>query len=699
MQIETQLRHEGRIRAICDPHNLPLDLRHYEAKTFPESHSHTLYFGQENGVFPEGFAFRIRMYGNPLISSQSTGILDPNAPCYLEIKHPIEDVAGARKKLRFQTTVQEAIHIATSKDNVLGIFGADLPDAVKRQIEVLYASNKHVVPLCGVSYERKHFENTTSRVTIDANIHSFSIVHYDGVWFVRATDQEPYSMLEIKQDKGFGEANISKFRVASLDSGASRHIEPGMNMKKEGDWVLEERELKIDTIGDPREALKTLASTDELSVGPWKEGSSMMQFIKVGANGVCIMGREGVTNKMAIKYKLDGSDAEGVLTRTEYVMPYSLDKLLEIVRDLGGNPELLEKTSYFTRNRAMRLVVSRKTGNIFAITADRCVNEDGRSDLNQTEIEYRGRIVDTASAIIDEASVREDFRKVSLHMYQELRKHQLVPAISHITKYEWASKDRHQRAVLPESFRQGNNAQLTVDIGRRIVRKKYDMWGAISEPEQVVTNYVNFRDAVQQLYTIPANSIVERSKESLVVEEALISGTLAKQIIREGSIEQTADFIRAALSPLKGQIMTGESINCGEGRISHYPLRTPIDIKPDNFVITPDGGVVFVDLFPPLNRQDDGRIVTTYQGKGAEHDAWVYGEASVLITRFLMRCIMANPKHAHTMASTVLTMVQEIDPSGFLLQEMKVNTKREKTIVDFAKVENGLSVLEEINAA
>jgi hypothetical protein len=506
-------------------------------------------------------------------------------------------------------------------------------------------------------------------------------------------------MLEIKTGKVDGEANVSKFQISTSEVGKLVHIEPGMDMKAEGDWMLLERELKIDTVSDPREGLKNLLSNNEISVGPWKEGSSMMQFVIIGENGICIMGREGVTKKMAIKHKENVDSSNGVITRTERVQPYSKEALDQIILSKGGNPEAIERTAYFTRNRAIRLVTCVNTGNIFAITADCCVSEDGRADLNQTEIEYRGKVIASDNQVIDQEEVDADFQKVSKWLYSEFRKKKLVPQLSSITKYEWSSADDCEDEGLLEGMRQGNNARIEVDERLGIVRKNYDLWGAI-DSKKAVKDYIKFRSVVATIYKTPELKCVEVGETSLKIEENLVTGVLAKQMLSEGSDQQTVDFIHSVILPLSNQIEFGKEILLDNNRVSKCPLITPIDIKPDNFVISENGESIFVDMFPPLNRDEEtGIVVETYPGKGGLNDTLVYGEASVLITRFLMRCVMANPDRARLMTETVLSDVRKIDQSGLLISQMQENALLEKTITDFSNVKNGALCLALISVA
>jgi hypothetical protein len=692
-------RVEQRQRILVDPLHLPLDVKKFEVQKFPEPFSHTLYFGFDNGIFPKGFAFRIRAYGDSLIKSGKVGVLDKSLPCFLEIKHSIEDKPGVRNKIRHATTIGEALSLAQSKDRIFEVFGDDLTDDVKNKLSEFYASGVNCKPVCGVSYERTHFTNG-SRLTLDSNITSFSVTEYDGELFVHKAGSELFSLLEIKaKNAEIGqEANISKFKLSSPWVGSAVHIEPGMDMKEDGDWVLEERELKIDTSKDPRDTLKNIIGDDEISVGRWKDNNpTLMQFVIAGENGICIMGREGITEKMALKHKKLISSQSGVITRSETVQPYSEEKLNQIIVDLGGDPETVERAPYFTRHRTIRLAVCRETGNIFAITADKCSSEGDIADLNQVEIEYRGKITQRGITNIEQDEVDSDFQKVSKWLYGEYRKHQQVPMLSSITKYAWSTSKVASRQVLSERIRQGNNAVLEVDEVNRRIRKIFDLWGT-RYPDNVVSNYQSFRDSVAKIYDIPELIELNYDTTSLSVTESLVNGEMAKTVLAHGTELETIEFIYAALLPLSGQIMENTQFDLGDGRISKRPLKVPVDIKPDNFMVTADGNVVFVDMFPPLCRLANGEIMETYGAKDGKHDAWVYGEASILITRFLMRAIMANPDRVNLITQTVLQVVSKIDPSGMLLSEMQVNALREKTIKDFSKIATGASALTTILA-
>ncbi len=696
MILATQERGESRGRIICDPDFLPFDLSKYERKKFDEPFSHTVYLGLEDGSFPEGFAFRLRIYGEKIASKSEVGILDLDQSCFLEIKHPVKDQPGARKKLRFQTTIREAFELAQSLDKVKEIFGEELSEETKNKLDQFYSRNLSIIPLSGVSYEREHFINGY-RMTFDKNISSFSVVKYDGVYFVKFSDSEPYSLLEVKTKDSNGEANISKFKISSKQSGQAIHIEPGMNMMAEGDWLLNEIELKLDTVSDPRDVLKNLKSSEEIKIGPWKDGSSLMQFIIVGESGVCIMGREGVTSKMAIKSKDKGHWENGVLVRSERVLPYSEEALREIVVEKGASDlESVERTAYFTRNRTIRLVTCADTGNVFAITSDRCVSEDGRPDLFQTEIEYRGKIADLDQQIVSQDEVASDFRKVALWLSVQFKKNKLVPTVSSVTKYEWASSA--PKLVKPEGFKQGNNAVLEIDPSGTVLTKKYDLWSAAA-PETLMDRFIEFRKAVGQIYLLPDLLGQEKKDFTFEIKEAVVNGVMGEEYLKTANDEEIISFIKATMLPLVGQIDFGREIKLDQGRVSKAPLRTPIDLKPDSFIVDGNGNVVLVDLFPPLNREEDGLITLTYNKKQnqRENDAWVYGEAPILITRFLMRCIRPNPAKYDVTTRAVIDCVKQIDKTGFLLDLIKENTLREKTITDFSLIENGTKALALIN--
>ena len=345
----------------------------------------------------------------------------------------------------------------------------------------------------------------------------------------------------------------------------------------------------------------------------------------------------------------------------------------------------------------IRLVTCRSTGNIFAITADRCVSEDGRADLDQTEIEYRGKITTQDNQSINQQEVDEDFQKVARWLYREFKNKKLVPQLSSVTKYNWAAA-RNDNNVLPEGMKQGCNARMEIDPQSSSLIKYYDLWGTV-DPEAVVENYQNFRAAVSQIYKIPELKQMTREATALKIEEAFVEGIRADKVLAEGTEQQVIDFIHSVILPFAGQINFGQELDLGEDRISRCPLITPVDIKPDNFVITPQGESVFVDMYPPLNRDEVGLVVETYQGKDQLGDSWDYGEAALLITRFLIRCIIANPQRAELMTKTLLEDVKKIDRDGFLLEQMKINTAREKTVERVAKIEKGIFCLGLINTA
>jgi hypothetical protein len=691
-QNRTEIR--GQVR--FDPDHPPIDTSKLEKEKFDNPVSNTIYLGfpaerlpdGTHSGFPDGFAFRIRFYNDSEPSRDGVEVLDKDQKCYLEIKHKIEGQSSSRQKVRHLTTVGEAIDIAQSKNKVLNIFSKDLSQDMIQKLETFYDHEGTCQPLTSVSYRRTHYKKGSKdlhnyRVTLDSDIRSVPIVKYDGVWFLGKAILLPNSVIEIKKhasEKPSPEANISKFKISQKAVNQAVHFEPGMNMSAEGYWVLTEQEFKINTVNDPRPTLHILEGTDNILLGPSKKGSSMMQFIVIGDNGICIMGRKDITTKMAIKIKENEQVRDGVIIKNETVMPYTEEDLARITKIQGGSIETVNRTAYFTRNRAMRLVICKDTGNIFAITADKCVSEDGRPDLNQVEIEYRGKITAPDQTEENQDEIDADFKQVSNWLFTQLRQKRQVPESTLLTKYEWSSSDVIEQK-LPEQFGQGNNARIELE-GAEVV-KTYDVLCAQDSAYNIKVAYDEFHKQVAKVYKVPELYSTEADGNSLVVREAMIEGDMGSVYLKKESEDEIAGFIYQVLGPLVGQIMVGSDFKLEEGKHSKLPLKTPMDLKPDNFIVNSNRAAVFVDMFPPLNRQADGGLFETYPIKSGKHEAWVYGESSVLITRFLMRCLRDRPDKTKVITIAVLAMVAQIDTSGLLLAELKVNANRDKTITDF----------------
>lgn len=690
-------RAEARMKLIADPNHLPIDTAHFHEEKFPNPYSHTIYLGKDTGVFPSEFALRIRSYGNSLTNSGQFGLLDLSSPCFLEIKYHDPSIGGATRKVRHHTVIGEAITIAQSADQVRSVFFSELPDAIQARVIHFFDQPGSCVPLCGVSYNRRHFVNSR-RITYDDNIRKVAVAGYDHCWLVRTSSPEPYSIIELKQraDASRGEANLSKFSLARQFVGNASFNETGMDMRAEGDWRLTEMEVKIDTVTDPRATLEKLVGTDQFVISnPRENEPTPMQFIAAGDQGVCIMGREGVTARMAIKHKRVIETRAGISTREERVSPYSHEYLQTVLNELGGSIETAPRSEYTTRHRLLRLVVSSETGNVFAVVADHCTSEGQIPDLNQVEIEYRGKIDASDASEHDEEGVFRDLQLVSRWIYSQYRMDSQVPHFSTLTKYDWAMG--WQMPYCPSSeLHQGKNAFLEV-VGEDVI-KTYDLWGTI-HPQQVAKSYRDFRAAVAQFYSLPQLREINESDTQLVVRETLIKGRSGVDLLKTGSDSDIVDFLEMVLLPLKGQILENSEYSCGPEKISRRPLATPVDIKPNNFIITEAGQAIFVDCFPPLNRQSDGSLIETYVNDGGFHDAWVYGEASVLITRFLLRCIRIVPEKVDLITQTVLIICRNIDQSGLLNSELRVNAEREKTQRDFHRIGVGQQALDILKAS
>lgn len=250
--------------------------------------------------------------------------------------------------------------------------------------------------------------------------------------------------------------------------------------------------------------------------------------------------------------------------------------------------------------------------------------------------------------------------------------------------------------TLPESmgptYRKGGHASIEVDEETETVKKKYDLTAAINA-QQAVDSYLSFRRDVGQFYSLPELVSTDFDGKSFAITEQLIRGPRADIVISQGTQLNSLRFVAEALLPLSGQIIPHTVYDLGKGRISRTPLKNPVDIKPSNFVIGKDGKAVFVDVFPPLIRQENGSLESIYDYRDGNHTAWIYGDASIIITKFIMDSISANPAILVPLTITMLETIGVIDPSGLLLCEMKVNTSREKTRKGFNKISHGLDAL------
>lgn len=248
------------------------------------------------------------------------------------------------------------------------------------------------------------------------------------------------------------------------------------------------------------------------------------------------------------------------------------------------------------------------------------------------------------------------------------------------------------------TFARGGHARLEVDHDRGIVTKEYNLSPAISA-SHTVRDYLTFRAGVSQFYRLPELISTCLDGDLFSVQEKLITGTRGDILLAEGSEATAVQFVQAALLPLAGQIMPNTSYNLLSGRISKTPLKNPVDIKPVNFVIShSDNQAVFVDVFPPLIRTENGSLTPVFPNRDGRHTAWIYGDASIIITKFLMDCISVNPGRLVALTLAMIDMIATIDPTGLLLSELQINSTRPQTIAGYSKISHGPEALDLIGA-
>jgi hypothetical protein len=190
---------------------------------------------------------------------------------------------------------------------------------------------------------------------------------------------------------------------------------------------FQEREIKIDTDADPRDAIRAIPTRPR--DGVWVDPGFRAPVVRFrfhtfsdGGDGHLVVVEkhryvDGLLKGSHFQYKqiVAGGASDGVLVRDEVMAP----SLPELWSKIGREPgELVSVTQSADRNRHQRRVVCEKTGNVFVILADYCTAESGdRAPLSQVEIEYLGTYgFDTTAASISdtdrEESIAADFEHV-----------------------------------------------------------------------------------------------------------------------------------------------------------------------------------------------------------------------------------------------------------------------------------------------
>ncbi len=322
--------------------------------------------------------------------------------------------------------------------------------------------------VAATSYRRRHFDADNHRITVDSDIKYYLTATHDRDTLFSLARRRPGFVLEVKVEhvgknlknddgdhllKELGKipgliAEPNRKGADLLDLVLQKeHLfhEPELKAKSSSEWLVTEREMKLDADNDLRVQLGGIRFPENIAVGMIRKDKSYQRIYSHGSNIVFSMqyNKDSPPSKRVIKYKMNlKSSSSKISVRQETVERYSKKRISEIL----GNPvddKSTLITSYFLRDRAILSVYLSDTGNVFDICVDE-VNFIGKKKsipLHQLEIEFVGVIGDKDGKSFIKNNVRtieSDFmviRKIIMHEYARLG---IALRDSHITKAIWA---------------------------------------------------------------------------------------------------------------------------------------------------------------------------------------------------------------------------------------------------------------------
>lgn len=480
--------HEPRLEK---PFFLPLDFdekqlnSEYREVQYENPYVVTIYFGGRYGENPDTQLFnydtlKLRMYEQK--PKNGMFILPLDSQCVFEVKTVANYGAMDRKtsKKRSGETMPGPLYSPLISGGVIkalssrefDYFNVAKNDGVPEELDGVL--NRHhpdnIVPLAATTYKRLHYTRDNERLTIDRNLSFYECIQVGAdLVFVRK-HQSNLPVVEVKYDqnedlsyfeKNFMNSSVIplrpeetkgvRLRKMLLEESRLSYSEPELDLKNEEEWIVMERELKLDTSIDPRTYLRTLdLSEGEVLLGNSTDNITYQYFFLGGEGSVCVMSRSLDPNSpRVIKYKTDLEDKNGVLVREESVVPYNEENLTEILTKLGYDPIQAKTSPIFSRNRSERKVYFQSTGNVFTVYADHCSVEkiDPRYDekawlpLNQIEIEYEGKILSGQEDIIPNSTdlLDNEFQIITKIIYETATSAGQEPNNRMTRKYEWIS--------------------------------------------------------------------------------------------------------------------------------------------------------------------------------------------------------------------------------------------------------------------
>ncbi len=471
-------RHEVSFELQSMPHLQDLE-KEYKAQIHLTKVVTTIYFGAKSdlweGVRPLvdfGFALKARFYNN--ITPSNLFLADHEAVCVIELKshttqhgYNIKVKTDSNSGVTYGSFIEYLAHFNQGNDTLF-----DNLEAINESLLEFAAKNgiTEFVPIGASNYQRQHFLNFNHRICFDTNIRYYVASFHDEDVIFSLASAEVTPILEIKKDSDtpldelpiiailsrgnitYKETKRSK-GVRISEHAKTRHtfFEPELDEKAYDDWIITEREIKLDAPSDPRGIAKRVALGDKDKVFSGQPIINMnyQKVYNVGESGIVYMSADLEGQVPMLKYKFFlGNDEEGALVRKETVIPFSSQALADVALELDPSADLstVVVTPFFRRDRIKVNIYMPETRNVFEVYADHSSFTEGNyHEFNQVEIEYAGLICEEDSLRPDQSEleykINNDFiqlRRIILDVYKR-NDSPLTPSTR--TKYDWANKE------------------------------------------------------------------------------------------------------------------------------------------------------------------------------------------------------------------------------------------------------------------
>lgn len=235
----------------------------------------------------------------------------------------------------------------------------------------------------------------------------------------------------------------------------------------------------------------------------------------------------------------------------------------------------------------------------------------------------------------------------------------------------------------------GSNASVEFGMHRgvEVCRKKYTLQDPEFPVPGIMAAYSEYRKQVGEIYPVPQFYELIETENGFVAIEQIVKGPGVHQIIARGNLGEIADVAEAVFLPLSQALIDPITFPQGSGEyyINHspFPVKTPIDTKPDNYIVDIDRGELdYIDFQPPRLRDVNGMVYPKVaDSRELSRITHLYGDLTVQIPRFFTRCAVDYGVRSDDFKRSLFSICREVtmkcDPSGKLLKAIWDNIQHD----------------------